>query len=52
VHEYGKLPGVRIALLIYYNGQYTTYCSIAKKKNWPLLMEEIVIGTLKAERSS
>jgi len=41
VHEYGKLPGVQVALFIYHNGRYTTYRSI-DKINWPPLMEEIV----------
>jgi hypothetical protein len=51
VHEYGKLPGVHVALLVYHNRRYTTYRSI-KKRNWPLSMEEIVSSTLnKTERS-
>jgi hypothetical protein len=52
VHEYGKLPGVHVALFIYHNGRYTTYRSI-DKRNWPLSMEEIASSTLnKTERSS
>jgi hypothetical protein len=47
-YEYGKFPGVYIALLISYNGQYTIYYS---KRNWLLLIEEIVSRTLsKTER--
>jgi hypothetical protein len=42
-HEYRKFPGVYIMLLIYYNGQYTTYYS---KRNRPLLIEEIVSRAL------
>jgi hypothetical protein len=38
-YKYGKLPGVYVTLLIYYNGRYTTYRS---KRNRPLLIEEIV----------
>ena len=44
VHEYGKLPGVHVALFIYHNGRYTTYRSI-NKRNWLLSMEEIVSST-------
>ncbi|KAE8441385.1 hypothetical protein EG329_005012 [Mollisiaceae sp. DMI_Dod_QoI] len=40
VHEYGKLPGVHVALFVYHNGRYTTYRSI-DKRNWPPLMKEI-----------
>ena len=48
VHEYGKFPGVYVALLIYYNGRYTTYRS---KRNRPLSIEEIVSRILsKTER--
>ena len=33
-------------LFIYYNGQYTTYRSI-DKRNWPLLIEEIVSSNIR-----
>ena len=47
-HKYRKFPGIYITLLIYYNGQYTTYHS---KRNRPLSIEEIVNRTLnKTER--
>ncbi len=48
VHQYGKFPGVYVALLIHYNGRYTTYRS---KRDGPLSIEEIVSRTLsKTER--
>jgi Uma2 family endonuclease len=51
VHEYGKLPGVQVALFVYYKGQYTTYRS-NNRRNWPPSMEEIVSSTLNKRKGS